>query len=168
MHVWANNCLNDNACSSATASGIPVAMCCEVPALPAAGTPCTSCPAGFSNVDASGFCYAGLTGGYTWDAAFTACRGLGSASSLAVAYDATTGTSIIENLCAGLMASKNFYFGLRDNQPGVTGHTDGSATYWRWMGAGAVNTWFITSGTTYWAAGERKLPRRFQCCKLQL
>lgn len=155
-HVWANNCLNDITCPSTAASGLPLAMCCEVPALPAPGTPCTSCPAGFSNVDASGFCYKGITGSYTWDAANTACRALGPSSSLAVAYDATTGASIVPNHCAGLVTTSSFYFGLRDNEPGVAGHANGAGSYWRWMGSGSVNTWFITSGTGYWGAGERE------------
>lgn len=157
VHAWPGGVLNDAPCYT-TEGGLPFAACCEVPSIPSPGTNCTSCPAGFSNVDAAGFCYATLAGSYTWDAAAAACRALGNSSSLATVLDVVTASSVIKNGCAGLLNGRA-WIGLRDNEPNTPGHTDRAGTYWRWQGSGSTSTWFTTVGatSTYWFAGEREL-----------
>lgn len=150
------NCLNDASCDR-TSNGLPLAACCEVPSFRSPGVPCSSCPAGFSNPDASGFCYAGITSGGTWDASLAACRALASSASLAGIYDATTLASVTSNQCAGLLSGSFFWTGLRDNAGSPTaGHTDRAGSYWRWLGTGSVSRWLMTYGTGSWFSGERE------------
>lgn len=159
VHVWgpSANCLNDMPCGyTSLFDSLPVVACCEVPSIPAAGTQCTSCPAGFSNADAAGFCYAAGGAGNTWDGAATACRALHAGASLAGIYDATTAASVLAGRCNGLLPSQDFWIGLRDNQPGVAGHADRAGSYWRWLGSGSVSAWFQTNGSSFWWAGERE------------
>lgn len=167
VHGEAPGCLNDLPCDVTSAASQPMAACCEVPSTPVPGAPCTSCPAGFSNLDSSGFCYSSRTGA-TWDGALASCRSANSAASLAVVYDAATASSVISGRCSGLFSSaQNFWIGMRDNDPSAAPlpHTNRSGAYWRWMGSGAVNRWLATSGTSYWYAGMRECSID-RCCAL--
>lgn len=157
VYASASGCLSDGLCNATNKSNnLPLAACCEVPSYAAPGVPCTSCPSGFSNADASGFCYKGITSTLSWDDASTACRALDNSASLAVAYDAVTATSIYNNACGSQLSGSTYWIGMRNNIPNAPGHTNPAGTYWRWMGAGAVSTWFIESGTSYWNSGERE------------
>lgn len=172
VHIWTNGCLNDYICTqtgvtTSTGTGVvPFAGCCEVPSVASSKLLCNSCPSGFSSPDATGFCYAGLDGSFTWDAALKACRALSPAASLAGVYDQTTAMSVVTNRCAGLMAGKDFHIGLRDNDPTGYPHTSPTGSYWRWMGSGSVNNYITTTGTSYWASGERESHVSLHRCAL--
>jgi hypothetical protein len=116
-----------------------------------------TCPAGFTNQDASGMCYKALTvsGGYSWDAANTACRGLNGGNAwLGSVIDATTGASVVTNMCAGLLTGTSFWSGLRDKYGPIAGHTDPAGSYWHWMSGGFVSTYMPSASANFlWNSG---------------
>lgn len=157
VYASGSGCLSDGRCNATTTSdNLPLAACCEMPINANPGVPCTACPAGFSDPDASGFCYASVSVSQNWDAANTACRALGDSASLAVLYDTVTATSVLTNKCAGKLTGSAFWIGLRCNEPGKSGHTSRTGSYWRWMGSGPVNSWFTAADRGYWNSGERE------------
>jgi hypothetical protein len=152
--MWSTGKLNDLACGSTTvgSGGDFLWGCCEAPA-----SPVNTCPSGFTGQDASGMCYKALTvsGGYSWDAANTACRGLnGGHSWLASMIDSATATSVVPNMCAGLLVGTSFWTGLRDKYGPIAGHTDPAGSYWRWMSGGFVSTFMPGSSANFlWNTG---------------
>jgi len=144
--------LNDLTCTStASGTGDPLWGCCEAPAVPL-----TACPTGFSGQDASGLCYRALTqaGGYSWDAANSACRALNGGNAwLASPLDSTSATATVTNMCSGLLFGTSFWTGVRDKFGPIAGHTDPRGTYWHHMSGGFVST-FLQSDVSYWNTGE--------------
>jgi len=180
--MWSTGKLNDLACGSSTvgSGGDFLWGCCEAPA-----SPVNTCPSGFTGQDASGMCYKALTvsGGYSWDAANTACRGLnGGHSWLASMIDSATATSVVPNMCGGLLVGTSFWTGLRDKYGPIAGHTDPAGSYWHWMSGGFVSTFMPGSGANYlWNTGtcpprgtqqapaaefDRRLAARLRLCRV--
>jgi hypothetical protein len=124
--------------------------CCEAPA-----GPINTCPAGYTGLDASGYCYKGVatTGGYSWAGAAAACRS--NSGFLAHITDATTAASVITNHCGGTIpASLSFWIGLQD-LTAAAGHADKQADYWRWYGSGADNSFLRSGGmNAYWQGSQ--------------
>jgi len=124
--------------------------CCEAPA-----GPINTCPAGYTGLDASGYCYKGVAtaGGYSWAGAAAACRSNGGF--LAHITDATTAASVVTNHCGGtISASLSYWIGLQD-LTAAAGHTDKQADYWRWYGSGADNSFLRSGGmNAYWQGSQ--------------
>jgi len=151
--VWSTGKLNDLSCTTTTVgSGDYLWGCCEAPA-----SPVNTCPAGFTGQDASGMCYKALTvsGGYSWDAASSACRALNSGNAwLGSMIDAATGASVVTNMCAGLLTGTSFWSGLRDKYGPIAGHTDPAGSYWHWMSGGFVSTYMPSASANFlWNSG---------------
>jgi hypothetical protein len=139
--------LNDTVCSLAqlpTVGNQQMAGCCEAPVQPV-----NTCPDGFAGPNAAGFCYRGLnfTSGIFWNGASTACRGLGSDSTLAAIIDAATADSVVIQRCAGTLPAEvtAYWTGIQDTTAQL-GHANRSASYWRNCGSGHSNDWFISQG----------------------